>query len=995
MDRRGWLALGALLLAIGVLPVGLSCGGLARFGGDAAMSPAPAMEAAPAAGEDSDGAVTTWKRSTLSPNTSRLRVGDDTDLPLRSLKASARIDGFRARVVIDFLFENDRGGDLEGTFQVRLPDEASPYFFAFGEHVLQAAGTAGLVLASGEAASDSEPRSLMAERAEVWRGPKEARVVPRETAALAYTETTRRRVDPALMEWAGGGVFNARVYPIAAKKLHRIVIGYDVDLVRAGKDAELLLELPEVGNASVDVSVAEHALSGLNVVPEREGTSGGGRKHFRFEDAEARSVRVRLTPAPGLVLTGREETGSYFATRFVPTLPANPGAAGAPEAVFLVDTSLSENPDKYNVSLKLLRAILDENRATLRRFAVMFFNVEQVWFRPAWVDNTSENVETLLQFAGRLPLEGATDLGAAVHAVTASALLAGAPTPRDLFLLADGNATWGESEPYALSRALERAPHLTLFAYRTGMPGSDTKTLSHLARQSGGAVFSVVGAAEVAAAATAHRSRPWRIERIEAAGTSDVLLAGRPTAIYPGQALTLGGRGAPTGKIWLDVEQGGKRQRVEVPTGRTVDSPLAPRVYGQLAVDQLEELTPATTRVAIAYATQFRVTGKTCSLLMLESEEDYRRYRIEPAAPLIATETVSALIERVLDKTRRALGDPKESFFAFITELEQGAQNKTALPPALVRALRARPASEFEVRVPPLKTRLRDRAQLGAALAAELSRQEPSYKVVTAEAERRLSLGPDDALKALSSLVEAAPGDGVLARDVGYSALAWKRGGQAYHLFRRVARARPYEPQSYRAMADALTELGKTDLAMAYLELGYVGQWDARFGDFRQIIAMDYLRLLRRIARGELTTSVPEYARWRLGTLADAVALSSADLVVMITWNTDNTDVDLHVIEPTGEDCHYANRTTRIGGRLSQDVTQGYGPEMYVLERARPGKYRVEANYFASDAGRLGVRTKVHVTVIENYGTPRERVTQKLVSLAEGKERHAIVTVER
>ncbi len=56
----------------------------------------------------------------------------------------------------------------------------------------------------------------------------------------------------------------------------------------------------------------------------------------------------------------------------------------------------------------------------------------------------------------------------------------------------------------------------------------------------------------------------------------------------------------------------------------------------------------------------------------------------------------------------------------------------------------------------------------------------------------------------------------------------------------------------------------------------------------------------------------------------------------MITWNTDTTDVDLHVIEPSGEECFYRHRNTRrSGGRLTQDVTQGYGPEMYVLP-ARP-----------------------------------------------------------
>jgi hypothetical protein len=43
------------------------------------------------------------------------------------------------------------------------------------------------------------------------------------------------------------------------------------------------------------------------------------------------------------------------------------------------------------------------------------------------------------------------------------------------------------------------------------------------------------------------------------------------------------------------------------------------------------------------------------------------------------------------------------------------------------------------------------------------------------------------------------------------------------------------------------------------------------------------------------------------------------------------TNVDLHVLEPSGEECSYENRDTRIGGHITEDITTGYGPEMYFL----------------------------------------------------------------
>ncbi len=114
-----------------------------------------------------------------------------------------------------------------------------------------------------------------------------------------------------------------------------------------------------------------------------------------------------------------------------------------------------------------------------------------------------------------------------------------------------------------------------------------------------------------------------------------------------------------------------------------------------------------------------------------------------------------------------------------------------------------------------------------------------------------------------------------------------------------------------------------------------------------------------------------------------------------ITWNTDNTDVDLHVIEPSGEECFFGHRQTRIGGSLTRDVTQGYGPEMYVLASAPHGDYQISAHYFASDANRTSARTKVYARTFENWGTPDERVTDKVVKLEYGKESHPIATLQR
>ncbi len=184
------------------------------------------------------------------------------------------------------------------------------------------------------------------------------------------------------------------------------------------------------------------------------------------------------------------------------------------------------------------------------------------------------------------------------------------------------------------------------------------------------------------------------------------------------------------------------------------------------------------------------------------------------------------------------------------------------------------------------------------------------------------------------------------------SALLWGLPAQGFHLFRRVGDARPFEPPTYRAEAQSLVRLGKIDLALAMFEVALGGRWDQRFGDFHQIIAVEYGELLRHIASGELKTSVPDFVKERFAAVSAEGVVSHADLVVMITWNTDGTDVDLHVTEPSGEECFYGHRGTRSGGQLTKDVTQGYGPEMYVLPSAPAGRYQIRAHYFAADRNR-------------------------------------------
>jgi hypothetical protein len=1002
------------LLAL-VLGLALSgCGG-AEYKSAEAPAPGAAYEASAVASAAPEGGVAggkvagdgeakTWARSQIRSNTARLSIGDREELPLVGMQMNVQVEGFRARVVLDCYFRNDRDSRYEGTFQLRLPNEATPYFFAFGPMRAEVAGPPAYLGQEAVKKVAVDPQSLLADRAESWSDPQVARMVPREKAAAAYGETVRRRVDPGLVEWAGAGIFNARVFPLAARKVHRIVIGYDVNLTPVGDDLELAVDVPEnAPGAVVDLAVSAPDGLAAEVSPQAPASALPGKKFYRFEGIKERAVTLRLKKPGSLGITGNDaRTGDYFAASFRPDLSAaaDKSAQGPDAAVFLVDTSLSSNPDRFNVWLSMLAATLENNRDTMKRFAVLFFNVETQWWKPAFVENSKQNVAEMLSFARDLSLEGATDLGAAFGAAAQPGWLDGqAPSAWDLFLLSDGASTWGEGDRFALGKKATSTHTRALYAYQTGMSGTDTGVLEYLTRASGGAVFSVVGESEVAKASVAHRSLPFDLLKVEVAGGSDLLVAGRPRALFPGQSLLLAGRGtlAKDAEVTLTLMRGGQPKVIKTKIAAPIRSGLAPRVYGQLAVAQMEELGAPTEFASTAYATYFRVTGQTCSLLLLESEDDYQRHGIRPEDPgVIKQSEASAVINKVMAAIGSSLGDPRARFFAWLSGLEKMPGMSIQLPAGLREALGTLPVSAFDIDAPALPTKLHAAKELPPDFLRFLSKHEMDYDVFTREAERRRSAaGPADALKALSSMVEEKPGDSVLARDVGFSAMGWGFGGQAYHLFRRVADARPFEPQTYRAMASALVGMNRIDLAIAYFEVGLVGHWDGRFGDFRQILGMEYLHLLRRIALGELKPALREYALGRMSSLQNEITYGNADVVVMITWNTDNTDVDLHVTEPGGEECFYSHRHTSMGGQLTADVTRGYGPEMYVLPKAEGGKYQVRAHFFASDQNRASARTKVQALVFEDWGSPKERVTERTVTLEQGKEMHDIATVSR
>jgi Ca-activated chloride channel homolog len=256
----------------------------------------------------------------------------------------------------------------------------------------------------------------------------------------------------------------------------------------------------------------------------------------------------------------------------------------------------------------------------------------------------------------------------------------------------------------------------------------------------------------------------------------------------------------------------------------------------------------------------------------------------------------------------------------------------------------------------------------------------------------------------LTNIPELALDDGRLIRIAAHRLQQLGHLELAIGLFERVTRLRPEEPQSFRDLALALADradgyAAKDDHARARsdyeraLELLHrvvMNPW-ARFEEIEVIALMEANRILVRASTDPRPSAVRNPFDPRLVKLLDP------DLRIVLTWDTDNTDIDLHVVEPSGEVAFYSHNRTTIGGLVSRDFTQGYGPEEYVLRRLMPGRYQVKAHFYGSRDQKLIGPTTVQATIVTNFGRPNEKRQALTLRLSGAKEMIDVgtVTLER
>ncbi|AWM39466.1 Vault protein inter-alpha-trypsin [Gemmata obscuriglobus] len=533
-----------------------------------------------------------------------------------------------ARTTIEESFVNTTGDVLEGVFHFPLPQDAS--ISGFG----------------------------------MWIGDKlvEADVVEKQRAREIYEEILREKRDPGLLEWAGGNIFKARVYPIPGRSEKRIKITYTQVLPLQGNryrysyalQSELLKQHP-LRELKIDVTVNSAApLKGVSspTHPARvRTTEHSGRVEFAAQEyTPTRDFEAVVEVEPGrpdvVVVPHRRGDDGYFMVQLTP-----PGAAadwerplvpgGTPIRLLVVaDTSASMDKSQRANQTALLNALLGAlTPKDTVNVAACDVGCEWVFEKP--VPAAPANVAAVQQFLEKRSALGWTDLDQAF----ASALKMTEPGTHVVYL-GDAVPTTGNADPVAFAQRLRRLYEGKTGTFHAVALGSsyEPAALKAIGSLGGGSVRRVSADRPPQATAldllTEIAAPSLRDLKVEFRGL-------RTARVYPevlpnvpaGTQQILLGRYLPEGKdqsgeIVVTGTLGGKPVRytskVALKDAEQGNS-FVPRLWARMHLDALLEQgrTENVRQDVIALSEEFNIITPYTSLLVLETDADRERFAVK------------------------------------------------------------------------------------------------------------------------------------------------------------------------------------------------------------------------------------------------------------------------------------------------------------------------------------------------------------------------------
>ncbi len=501
-----------------------------------------------------------------------------------------------ARTEVEQVFFNNTNRRLEGVFRFPLPKDSSISRFA--------------MTVTGD--------KLM-----------EGRIVEKQRARQIYESIVRRFEDPGLLEWQEGNQFTARIFPIEPRSEKKTIIAYTQTLPR--RDGRAQYTLPLVSDALAanppKSFVIDVKLRCRGRIVEFESPSHVIDVARRSEgELRASAEASDYAPLNDFVIEYRVDGGLQALRQgdtFLLRLPVEPegrARVGLGDTLFWLDVSHSTSPSLQEIQYNLMERLLAKLEAT-DRFNVMLSDVSGRFLFDGFQPASKENRARALSSVWGVETGGATDLGATLELLPAAATVV---------YVGDGVATLGEREVPALVR--KYAVQGRFFAFALGS-GVNEMLLEELAAKQGGAVFRLTPGENLARRVDDFAwavTRPMLTDvRVEIEGAEDVYPK-RFASIPKGGELALIGRKKADRIVARVTAGGGFEARHEIDLAAAPENPFLERLW---AVRQVRELLATDEGgrfkgAIVALSERYTIMTPYTSLLVLESEEEFKKYRI-------------------------------------------------------------------------------------------------------------------------------------------------------------------------------------------------------------------------------------------------------------------------------------------------------------------------------------------------------------------------------
>jgi len=908
----------------------------------------------------------------------RMLVDDRGAQPIeiQKLDIDAAISGSTAETTVRIVFYNPNRRQLEGNLQFPLADGQQITAFAL----------------------------------DVNGAMRAAVPVDKARGRAVFEAVERQRVDPGLLEVTQGNNFKLRVYPIPPQGTRTVELRYaEPLLLRAGNRVyRLPLAYGKVGRFALSVRA-----SGSDAAPSAPGSALA----FKADqgDFTASMVRERYSANATIeVLSAAHSAPRVYRqvvddqTWFVAEVPVMEARARrtTPRVIGLLWDSSGSGASRA----------LEAELATLDRYFTAIGNVE---VRLTRLRDRAEATQIFKVSGGEWSAlrralaatvyDGATALGAWQPQAAVEQYL----------LFSDGLSNYGPAAFPQLGRGQQ------LFALNSAA-SADSARLAGLAERNGGQLIDIAQSnPELAAHALLYQNA--RVRDIVATGATDIEVDSNLVA--DGVLRVAGRMLAPAGSLKITLANTGIQNEVVVPLpSEGASHPRAAAVWAQFRLRRLDTDFELHRSEIARLGKRFGIPTRETSLIVLEQVSDYLRYDIEPPQELAAEfkrlrdeagmrrasmqhehfDTVVRMFEErkawwnaPIPKQVKRQKEDRFSPMAAPAPVPVGAPSPPPAPAAEMRmAMNADQARRSEQKAK--KGSGGDEPQIGIALkkwqpnAPYIARlkeasadkvyavyldQRPDNAASSAffldAADILLDKGQRDlALRVLSNLAEMDLENRAVLRILGYRLLQAGEPGLALPVFEKVLRIAEEEPQSLRDLGLARAAAGKEQEAADTLYQVFQKPWDGRFAEIEKIVLAEFNALLAN-SRKRLNTSAYDQ---RL------VMNMPLDLRVVLTWDADNSDMDLYVTDPNGERCSYSNNRTQMGGAMSRDFVSGYGPEEFSLRRALPGKYKIEANYYGNRQQVLAGATTLQVKLFSGFGTAGQKEQMITLRLKEQSE---------